>query len=106
MLTELATGADEVVHAVEAARTLFGFQGDPEGREENPLYVLATEENRRKRVRTQGGLEARYAPSRWLTFDGNGIPSVGAPLVMNVLPVSRSTPSTNTLTSVPCTRTR
>ncbi|MEO7646633.1 MAG: SusC/RagA family TonB-linked outer membrane protein [Gemmatimonadaceae bacterium] len=51
--------------------TPYLYQGDPEGREENPLYVLATEENRRKRARTQGSLEARYAPSRWLNFDGN-----------------------------------
>jgi TonB-linked SusC/RagA family outer membrane protein len=51
--------------------TRYLFQGDPEGREENPLYVLATEENKRRRNRTQGSLEARYAPARWLTFDGN-----------------------------------
>ncbi|MCR4339273.1 MAG: SusC/RagA family TonB-linked outer membrane protein [Gemmatimonadaceae bacterium] len=51
--------------------TPYLYQGDPEGREENPLYVLATEENRRRRARTQGSLEARYAPSQWLSFDGN-----------------------------------
>jgi TonB-linked SusC/RagA family outer membrane protein len=51
--------------------TPYLYQGDPEGREENPLYVLATEENQRRRNRTQGSLEARYAPARWLTFDGN-----------------------------------
>ncbi|MEX1185273.1 MAG: SusC/RagA family TonB-linked outer membrane protein [Gemmatimonadaceae bacterium] len=51
--------------------TPFLYQGDPDGREENPLYVLATEENRRKRARTQGSIDARYAPSRWLNFDGN-----------------------------------
>ncbi|MBA3403801.1 MAG: carboxypeptidase regulatory-like domain-containing protein, partial [Gemmatimonadaceae bacterium] len=35
--------------------TPYLIQGDPnEGREENPLYVLATEENNRKRARTQG----------------------------------------------------
>jgi TonB-linked SusC/RagA family outer membrane protein len=51
--------------------TPYLFQGDPEGREENPLYVLATEENHRLRARTQGSLEARYAPQDWLTFDGN-----------------------------------
>ena len=51
--------------------TPFLFQGDPEGREENPLYVLATEDSRRKRARTQGSLEARWAPRSWLTFDSN-----------------------------------
>jgi TonB-linked SusC/RagA family outer membrane protein len=49
----------------------FLFQGDPEGREENPLYVLDTEQNERRRARTQGNIEARYSPFGWLTFDGN-----------------------------------
>ena len=49
----------------------FMFQGDPEGREENPLYVLDTEQNERRRARTQGNIEARYSPFGWLTFDGN-----------------------------------
>ena len=49
----------------------YRFQGDPEGREENPLYVLYTEDDRRKRARTQGSLEARYAPLGWLSLDGN-----------------------------------
>jgi len=52
--------------------TLYLFQGDPtEGREENPLYVLATEDSRRKRARTQGSLAARLSPLGWLNFDGN-----------------------------------
>jgi TonB-linked SusC/RagA family outer membrane protein len=52
--------------------TPYLYQGDPnEGREENPLYVLSTEESTRKRARTQGSLEARYAPLEWLNFDGN-----------------------------------
>jgi TonB-linked SusC/RagA family outer membrane protein len=51
--------------------TPYAFQLDPEGREENPLYVLSTEDNRRRRARTQGSLEARYAPLGWLSFDGN-----------------------------------
>jgi TonB-linked SusC/RagA family outer membrane protein len=51
--------------------TPFAFQLDPEGREENPLYVLATEDSRRRRARTQGSLAAKYAPLSWLTFDGN-----------------------------------
>ena len=51
--------------------TPFAFQLDPEGREENPLYVLATEDSRRHRARTQGSLQAKYTPFRWLTFDGD-----------------------------------
>ena len=51
--------------------TPYLFQGDPEGREENPLYVLATEENRRRRTRTQGSLEARWTPLSWFNLDGN-----------------------------------
>ncbi len=51
--------------------TPYAFQLDHEGREENPLYVLATEDNRRKRARTQGSLDGRYAPLSWLSFDAN-----------------------------------
>ncbi len=51
--------------------TPFAFQLDPEGREENPLYVLATEDDHRKRARTQGSLLGKYTPFRWLTFEGN-----------------------------------
>ncbi len=51
--------------------TPYAFQLDPDGREENPLYVLATEDSRRKRARTQGSLQSRYTPFSWLTFDGN-----------------------------------
>lgn len=50
--------------------TPFAFQQDPEGREENPLYVLSTEENTRLRARTNGSVEARYSPFSWLTLDG------------------------------------
>jgi TonB-linked SusC/RagA family outer membrane protein len=50
--------------------TPFAFQLDPEGREENPLYVLATEDNQRKRNRTQGSMETRFTPLGWLTLDG------------------------------------
>lgn len=49
--------------------TPYLYQPDPEGREENPLYVLATEDRRRNRARTQGSLSARYTPFDWLTFD-------------------------------------
>ena len=51
--------------------TPYLFQGDPEGREENPLYVLATEDSRRHRARTQGSVEGRYTPYSWLTVDAN-----------------------------------
>lgn len=50
--------------------TPFIFQPDPEGREANPLYTLATEENNRLRARTQGSIETRYSPLSWLNFDG------------------------------------
>ncbi|MBI5601613.1 MAG: TonB-dependent receptor plug domain-containing protein, partial [Gemmatimonadetes bacterium] len=49
--------------------TPYLYQPDPEGREENPLYVLATEDRQRKRARTQGSLSTRYTPFEWLTFD-------------------------------------
>lgn len=62
---------DVDLRAPDPDGTPFMFQGDPEGREENPLYVLATEESRRRRARTQGSLDARYSPRRWLSFDAN-----------------------------------
>ena len=63
---------DVDLRAEDPDGTPYLFQGDPtEGREENPLYVLATEENRRRRARTQGGIEARFTPLEWLTFDSN-----------------------------------
>jgi TonB-linked SusC/RagA family outer membrane protein len=51
--------------------TPYIFQGDPNGREENPLYVLATEDNERNRTRTQGSVAAHYTPLKWLTFDAD-----------------------------------
>ncbi|MDX2183735.1 MAG: SusC/RagA family TonB-linked outer membrane protein [Gemmatimonadaceae bacterium] len=51
--------------------TPYIFQPDFEGREENPLYVLATERNQRLRTRTQGSLQARWAPAEWFTLEGN-----------------------------------
>jgi TonB-linked SusC/RagA family outer membrane protein len=51
--------------------TPFAYQLDPEGREENPLYVLATEDDRRKRNRTQGSVEGRYVPLSWLNLDAS-----------------------------------
>ncbi len=50
--------------------TPYAFQQDPEGREENPLYVLATEENVRLRNRTQGSAEVRWSPLGWFSVDG------------------------------------
>ena len=51
--------------------TPYLFQGDPEGREENPLYVISTEDRTRQRTRTQGSIESRFSPFEWLSFDGN-----------------------------------
>lgn len=51
--------------------TRYIFQPDFEGREENPLYVLSTEQRNRNRARLQGAIEARYTPRSWLTVDGN-----------------------------------
>jgi TonB-linked SusC/RagA family outer membrane protein len=52
--------------------TPYIFQGDTtEGREENPLYVLSTEDRKRRRARTQGSLEAKFTPLSWLSFDAN-----------------------------------
>jgi TonB-linked SusC/RagA family outer membrane protein len=51
--------------------TRYAFQIDPEGREENPLYVLSTEDRKRRRARTQGSLEARWSPLSWLSADAN-----------------------------------
>lgn len=51
--------------------TPYIYQPDPEGREENPLYVLYTEDRQRNRARTQGSMAAHYTPFSWLTFDGN-----------------------------------
>ena len=63
---------DVDLRAPDPDGTPYIFQGDPtEGREENPLYVLSTEENSRRRARTQGSMEARFSPLEWLSFDGN-----------------------------------
>ena len=51
--------------------TPYIYQPDSEGREENPLYVLHTEDRERKRARTQGSLESRFTPFSWLTLDAN-----------------------------------
>ena len=51
--------------------TRYIYQPDFEGREENPLYVLSTEQRHRNRARTQGSIQAKYTPSSWLTVDGN-----------------------------------
>lgn len=55
----------------DADGTPYVFQPDFEGREENPLYVLSTEQRNRNRARTQGSMEARYTPRSWLTVDAN-----------------------------------
>jgi len=63
---------DVDLRAKDPDGTPYLFQGDPtEGREENPLYVLATEDSKRRRARTQGSLEAKFTPLSWLSIDGN-----------------------------------
>jgi TonB-linked SusC/RagA family outer membrane protein len=62
---------DVDLRAPDPDGTPYLFQPDPEGREENPLYVLATEDSKRKRARTQGSLDARFTPFGFLTVDGN-----------------------------------
>lgn len=65
-------GPDVDLRKPDPDGTPYIFQADPSfGREENPLYVLATEDRMRYRSRTQGSLEARYTPLSWLSFDGN-----------------------------------
>jgi len=51
--------------------TPYAYQLDPEGREENPLYVLYTEDDRRRRARTQGSVETRWSPLGWMALDAN-----------------------------------
>jgi TonB-linked SusC/RagA family outer membrane protein len=51
--------------------TPFVYMADPQGREENPLYVLATEQDQLRRTRTLGSLSARWAPLAWFSLDGN-----------------------------------
>ncbi|MEK6613047.1 MAG: carboxypeptidase regulatory-like domain-containing protein [Gemmatimonadota bacterium] len=55
----------------DADGTPYIYQPDIEGREENPLYVLSTEDRQRNRARTQGSVGSRYTPFTWLTFDAN-----------------------------------
>jgi TonB-linked SusC/RagA family outer membrane protein len=52
--------------------TPFVYMADPNGREENPLYVLATEQDQLRRTRTLGSLSMRWSPLAWLSFDANG----------------------------------
>ncbi|HEX6058951.1 MAG TPA: SusC/RagA family TonB-linked outer membrane protein [Gemmatimonadaceae bacterium] len=51
--------------------TPFVYMADPQGREENPLYVLATEQDQLRRTRMLGSLNARWAPLSWFSLDGN-----------------------------------
>ncbi|HXF24161.1 MAG TPA: SusC/RagA family TonB-linked outer membrane protein [Gemmatimonadaceae bacterium] len=51
--------------------TPYIFQPDPEGREPNPLYVLATQFRERKSARTLGSLASHYGPLSWLSFDAD-----------------------------------
>jgi TonB-linked SusC/RagA family outer membrane protein len=51
--------------------TPFAYMADPQGREENPLYVLATEQEEVRRTRALGSLTARWTPLSWFSLDGN-----------------------------------
>jgi TonB-linked SusC/RagA family outer membrane protein len=62
---------DVDLRAPDPDGTPYIYQPDFEGREENPLYVLSTEDRKRKRARTQGSLEGKYSPLDWLSVDGN-----------------------------------
>lgn len=62
---------DVDLRAPDPDGTPYVYQPDPDGREENPLYVLSTEDRKRKRARTQGSLEGKYTAFDWLSFDGN-----------------------------------
>src|SRR5687767_2126296 len=42
---------------------------DPQGREENPLYVLATEKEQTRRTRALGNVSLKWQPISWLSVD-------------------------------------
>ena len=62
---------DMNLHQPDPDGTPYIFQPDPEGREPNPLYVLATQPRDHKSARTLGSLESHFGPLKWLSFDGN-----------------------------------
>jgi TonB-linked SusC/RagA family outer membrane protein len=62
---------DVDLHQPDPDGTPYIFQPDPEGREPNPLYVLATQDRQHKSSRTLGSLESHYGPLSWLSFDAN-----------------------------------
>ncbi len=51
--------------------TPYAFQPDPEGIRPNPLYLLATQTDETRRVRTLGSADINYAPLSWMTLDAN-----------------------------------
>lgn len=63
---------DVNLRAPDPDGTPYIFQPDSvEGREPNPLYVLATQDRQHKSARTLGSLESHYGPLSWLSFDAN-----------------------------------
>ena len=49
------------------------INADPQSIEENPLYLLATNDSRDKRTRTMGSVDLNYSPTglEWLTLEAN-----------------------------------
>jgi TonB-linked SusC/RagA family outer membrane protein len=52
--------------------TPFIYFADPVVGEENPLYVIETEDELTRRTRVLGSLDLRYLPLSWLTLEANG----------------------------------
>lgn len=65
---------DVNLRAPDPDGTAFAFQpgNDPNtDRRENPLYLVATEQETSKRARTLGSADVRFSPLSWLRLDAN-----------------------------------
>ncbi|MFH1763938.1 MAG: SusC/RagA family TonB-linked outer membrane protein [Gemmatimonadota bacterium] len=51
--------------------TKYIFQPDPAGIRPNPLYQIATQDRKARRLRTMGSMDLRYNPLAWLGLDVN-----------------------------------
>lgn len=51
--------------------TKYIFQPDPVGIRPNPLYMLATQDRKARRLRTMGSVDVRFNPVAWVGFDAN-----------------------------------
>jgi TonB-linked SusC/RagA family outer membrane protein len=51
--------------------TKYIFQPDPTGIRANPLYQIATQDRKARRLRTMGSADLRYNPLSWAAFDVN-----------------------------------